>query len=239
MLKLKPCAYGMAIALLPASALADRTVASTAPVTAPANVANTSAESPKPLEAAPPLDDEEPDRLLLPGKVKHGGYGAPEVKFTTMTGDPAVLVGFQGGWIINHGFVIGAAGYGLSTTHDAPSALSLPNTRSTLQFGYGGPRLGYVIRPHDVVHASLGLLVGGGGYTILSRDIGTDESQTHDGRGFFVMEPQAELEANMLRFLRAGFSVSYRYVGTKDVPQVATRDLSGPAASVFVKFGSF
>jgi hypothetical protein len=146
MLKLKPCAYGMAIALLPASALADRTVASTAPVTAPANVSNASAESPKPLEAATSLDYEEPDRLLLPGKVKHGGYGAPEVKFTTMTGDPAVLVGFQGGWIINHGFVIGAAGYGLSTTHDAPAALSLPSTRSTLQFGYGGPRLGYVIR---------------------------------------------------------------------------------------------
>jgi hypothetical protein len=230
----------MAIALLPVSALADRTIASTSPAPSSTSTDTTSisTEPPKPFEAAR-VDYDEPDRLLLPGNVKHGGYGAPEVKFTTMTGEPAILVGFQGGWIVNHGFVIGFAGYGLSTTHDAPAPFTVANARSTLQFGYGGPLLSYIVRPHDVVHATLGLLVGGGGYTILSRDVVSDESRTHDGRGFFVLEPQAELEANVLKFLRVGFGVSWRYVGTKDVPYLATNDLSGASAGMFVKIGSF
>ena len=209
------------LGLLPASALAQTT------------------DEPKPFEAAPQADYDEPDRVLLPGKVKHGGFGAPKVKLTTMIGEPALLVGGQGGWIINHGFVIGAAGYGLSTTHDAPAAYAPANTRSTLQFGYGGPRLGYIFRSHDVVHLTLGVLVGGGGYTILSRNAAADDTYTHGGRGFFVLEPQAELETNVLRFLRVGFGISYRYVGTKAVPYLETADLSGPAASLVAKLGSF
>ena len=32
--------------------------------------------------------------------------------FTTLNGENAVLVGGRGGWIINHSFVLGGAGYG-------------------------------------------------------------------------------------------------------------------------------
>jgi hypothetical protein len=205
--------YGMAIALLCSTAAA--------------------------AETNGPADSEQPDRVLLPGSVKHGGYGAPEIKFTTMTGDAAILAGGQGGWIINHGFVIGGAGYGLTTIHDAPAPFSPANLRSTLQFGYGGPRLGYILYPHDVLHFTFGLLVGGGGYTILSRNDTTNDSYTHDGRGFFVIEPEAELEANLLQFLRLGFGFSYRYVGTRAVSYLQTSDLSGPSASLALRLGAF
>ena len=65
--------------------------------------------------------------------------------------------------------------------------------------------------------------MGGGGYTIFSRNDVADDSYTHDGRGFFVLEPEAELEANVVKFLRIGFGVSYRYVGTKAAAHLQTR----------------
>jgi len=156
-----------------------------------------------------------------------------------MTGDAAILVGGQGGWIINHGFVIGGAGYGLATTHDAPAELGRPNSRSTLQFGYGGMRLSYIVQPHDVVHVVFGLLAGAGGYSVLSRNDALDSHQMHDGRAFFVAEPQGEIETNLVRHIRVAFGFSYRFVGVRSIPGLNATDLSGPAASLMIKGGVF
>lgn len=230
-------ACALAIAALPSIARADGTVdlasmASVDPASVPASV-------PSPSEGAPPVHYEDTDQVLLPGDVTHGGYGGPVVKFTTMTNEGAVLVGGEGGWIINHSLIIGGAGYGLATVHDAPPALSPPVGRSTLQLGYGGPRLAFVIRPHDVVHVTLATLIGGGGYTILTRYDALDDHKTHDSQAFFVLEPEVQVEVNLLKFLRAGVGVSYRYIGTESVPGLATSDLSGPSGSVVIKAGAF
>jgi len=182
---------------------------------------------------------EQADQVMLPGDVTHGGYGGPVVKFTTMTSEAAVLVGGEGGWIINHSLIIGGAGYGLATVHGAPPELSPPLGRSTLQFGYGGARLAYVIRPHDLVHVTLAALVGGGGYTILTHNDLRDDYQTHNSRAFFALEPEAQVEANVLKWLRVGLGVSYRYIGTEAVAGLSSSDLSGPAGMVVIKAGAF
>lgn len=140
---------------------------------------------------------------------------------------------------MNHGFVLGGAGYGLVTSHDAPGEFERPNTRSSLQFGYGGIRLSYIVRPHDVVHVVFGLLAGAGGYSILSRNDASDFHQMHDGRAFFVAEPQGEIETNVLRHVRFAFGFSYRFIGVRSVPGLGASDLSGPAASIMVKAGIF
>jgi hypothetical protein len=226
--KLSLTTCSLVLALSPAVAFADGPVGSTSPP-----------EAPRSFEPSAAPDYEPPDQVLLPGHVEHGGFGAPEIKLTTMMGDAAILVGGQGGWIINHGFVLGGAGYGLATQHDAPASLSRANTRSTLQFGYGGPRLVYIYQPHALVHLTFGLLVGGGGYSVLSRNDGANTSNVHDGRGFFVAEPQAEVEANIVKFVRVGFGLSYRYVGIGSTAALGSTDLSGPAGSLFAKLGWF
>src|SRR4051812_32899151 len=48
-----------------------------------------------------------------PVKAHNGGYGAPEVRVTSIAGSPGILFGSQGGWIHDHVFVLGGAGYGL------------------------------------------------------------------------------------------------------------------------------
>lgn len=52
---------------------------------------------------------------LLGGGTTSGGFGGPATAFTTIHGDFAILVGGRGGWIVNHSFVLGGAGYGLAT----------------------------------------------------------------------------------------------------------------------------
>ena len=64
------------------------------------------------------------ETLMGSGEIASGGFGAPVVKFTEITGDPAVLVGGRGGWIVNHTFVLGAGGYGLVTMHKTQDPLA-------------------------------------------------------------------------------------------------------------------
>lgn len=54
------------------------------------------------------------DETLLGGEIESGGYGALVVKFGHIKGEGGILVGVQGGWIVNHTLVIGGGGYGLA-----------------------------------------------------------------------------------------------------------------------------
>lgn len=182
---------------------------------------------------------EEPDHVLLPADVDPGGYGTPKVKVTKATGVAAILFGGPGRWFMDHGFAIRAAGYGLVTAAHEPPAMASPMARAPFQFGFGGPQLAYLFRPHDVLHFNLGFIVGVGGYTIVSQSY-TDRYQgARDGHHFFALEPQAELEANMMRYTRVAFALTYRYIGMSYVPGIEPSDLGGTAASVLVKLGAF
>jgi hypothetical protein len=86
---------------------------------------------------------------------------------------------------------------------------------------------------------TLAALVGGGGYTILTHYDALDDNHTHDSRGFFVLEPEVQVEVNVVQFMRVGLGFSYRYIGTQAVAGLSTSDLSGPAGSVVIKFGAF
>jgi hypothetical protein len=52
-----------------------------------------------------------------------------DTKFTSILASPALLVGAQGGWIINHRFILGLGGYGLATRHDVPTEMQAANVK--------------------------------------------------------------------------------------------------------------
>lgn len=230
-------AIALVVVLLPVTARAESPRRGVATTSADWEPGPPPSSRPPPYVAPPERDQE--DRLLLGGPTRHGGYGAPEMKVTSMTGEGAILVGGQGGWIINHAFVVGAAGYGLATEHTAPATLSRVDGRSTIQLGYGGPRVSYILRPHDPVHFTFGMLIGAGGYAITTREYATNARRTHDTAAFLALEPQVEAEANLLRHLRIAIGLAYRYIGATDTPGMKQSDLSGVAGSVLVKAGVF
>lgn len=145
-------------------------------------------------------------KTLVDGKVSKSALIAfPEVKFSAIDGRFANFVGLRGGVLLNDRFLIGAGGYGLTN-------MGYPG------MGYGGLVLEYSIQPDNLIHLSVGGLVGAGGVTWES---------------FFVAEPEARLRLNVTNWFRLGFGGGYRFIGGAGRLNSLLR---GPVATLGVEF---
>ncbi len=154
-----------------------------------------------------PVLSAQEETLLGGGKISNGGFGGPVVKFTSINKHFGVLVGGQGGWIINHTFVIGGGGYGLVNNVKAYNA-SLEESQ-LLNFGYGGLELHYISNSDLLIHYTFSLLIGAGGigYRPLDNREWNWDSNT---KSFFVMEPTLRVMLNVTSFFRVGLGGSYQ-----------------------------
>jgi hypothetical protein len=100
---------------------------------------------------------------------------------------------------------------------------------------YGGLEFGYVHRPDDRVHVSLGLLIGAGGVTW--NPDGQAGGPADDA--FFVIEPELDVVLTATGFLRVALGASYRLTQGVELFDLDDADLSGLAGLVMLKFGSF
>jgi hypothetical protein len=183
------------------------------------------------------IPDENP-RTLLSGNLAHGGFGAPHVKVTPVSGQAGLLVGGRGAWVIGHSLTLGGGGYGLATHVDAPEAARGSLADASISLGYGGVRIGYIFFPQEMVHFSTGLLIGGGGVSVLARRNQSDNEAIHTG-SVFVLEPEAALEINITRSIRGAIDVSYRYMSDPGIAGLSSTKIGGPAAGATVAFGWF
>jgi hypothetical protein len=175
------------------------------------------------------------EETLINGEIESGGFGGPAIKVTTINGENAVMVGGRGGWIINHSFVLGGAGYGLATDVNAKVTDSM---HQCIQMGYGGLDLEYIPSSNDLIHLSVGLLIGAGGIGY-KQDNNDMFNSSHKTNAFFVLEPTVNANLNVTHYFRVAAGVSYRYVsGLKSVVSTNS-DLSGPSAVLTFKFGTF
>jgi len=172
---------------------------------------------------------------LMEGDLRHGGFGAPVVKFTQVDDRFGVLVGGRGGWIINGSFVVGGGGYGLANLDNFEHVTNASGDRGRLSMGYGGLELTYVLRPDELVHLSLGVLIGAGG--VVWNPLGQSGKQEDDP--FFITEPELDVVLNVTTFMRAGFGVSYRFVRGVELLDLRDGDVSGLGGVVALQFGSF
>jgi hypothetical protein len=182
-------------------------------------------------------------QTLFSGDVRHGGFGSPVLRVSTLDNRAALYVGGRGGWILNfgseHSLTIGGGGYGLVTDHRLPE--DILGAERFLVFGYGGPELGYVNRTNQVVHFSVQALIGAGG--VMHRTghwYGWDGPQYGErANTVFVAEPGVDLEVNVTRFMRMTVGGSYRFVSGSRTVGVTDGHLSGASGVFAVKFGSF
>jgi len=185
------------------------------------------------LAAAPCRAQEE--RVLIDGEIENGGFGGPGLKATRLNGERALLLGGRGGWIINHTFMIGGAGYGLVTN---VRANLVDPIHKNIDCGYGGLDLEYIPFSGSLLHPSFAVLIGGGG--VGYRDEAGDEfNRYHRMDGFFVLEPNAAIDLNVTHFFRLSAGVSYRIIAGLSSVVSRDADLSGPSALLTFKFGSF
>lgn len=183
----------------------------------------------------------------------NGGYGAIMVNYSQVMDRDALLVGGRGAWIINHNFGLGLGGYGLMTD---PKHDNVLNDEYQILGGYGGLLLEPIVGAKLPVHLSFPILIGAGGVSYNKHwqqyENDYDYEVYEDSDAFFVLEPGAELEFNMLKFFRFGLSVSYRYtsdiklnyrkgtIGAPDPNVIGPKDmLRGFNYGVVLKFGKF
>jgi len=183
---------------------------------------------------------------LLSGNIEHsGGYGGPVIK-TTQIGpnqDNGILVGGQGGWIINHTFVIGGGGYGLANEINPRWENSFmpidPLSDYRMDFGYGGVYLGYVRNSERLIHYELHSIIGWGGVSYNYYQDDEDEDWNSEGDAFFIVEPGVNVELNVTEFFRIAVGGTYRLVTGVDYHDLTDNNLSGLSAQVVFKFGAF
>lgn len=197
---------------------------------------------------------EEPPVRTLFGSghdLHHGGWGAPTAAYTRIMDQDALLTGLRGGWIIDHRLTIGLAGYGLTTRvkNAAYDSYLLqegtqPLRDSRFQAGYGGLLIEPVIAYRSPVHVSLPILIGAGGcgYQTYTGQPGEnfDPYTWHDDfDAFFVIEPGVDLEVNVVKLVKLGLGVSYRYTSDISLPETAADAMRGLNASMSIKVGVF
>ena len=172
---------------------------------------------------------------LIGGEIESGGYGGPFIQFGEILDESGVFLGGQGGWIINHRFVIGGKGYGLVNEVNIPNSQNLK-----LEFGCGGLLLEYIISSDQLIHFSVGSMIGFGGvkYAIKDHEESHDNFNYSDD-SFFVIEPGAHVVLNVSSFLRISLGANYRYISGVEYESLSNSDLSGISTQITFKFGVF
>lgn len=177
------------------------------------------------------------ETLLSQGEIEHGGFGGPVIKFTQIKDNFGLLVGGRGGWIINHSFSIGGGGYGL--VNQVNGTLFHKDDLMFLNFGYGGFEMEYIADWDKLVHFTFYLLIGGGAVSQRVDWKHDWDDLDKNADVFFVAEPIANIELNIVNFFRVNLGAGYRFVSGVTNDNLKNSDFGGPTVSLTFKFGKF
>lgn len=183
-------------------------------------------------------------QTLFGGDMAAGFYGSYDMKVTSYNQNAGLMTGGKGGWIIDHRFVVGGGGYGLSTNSRFDiTPNSSGDSIANMRCGYGGLLIEYILWPTKPVHIAFPVMIGAGGVQIHESENGYFTEYT-SGRllersSIFVLEPGIDLELNLMKWMRFGVGVGYRYVYGSNLINVSDGDLSNLSMNFSFKFGYF
>ncbi|MBN1783079.1 hypothetical protein JW948_18230 [bacterium] len=174
------------------------------------------------------------EQTLAGGEIHSGGFGGPAWKVTSLNGEAGILYGGRGGWIINHTFVIGGGGYHLMS--DIRADRTDENGKPLyLSLNYGGFEMEYIHESDKLVHWTAHLFIGTGNVWLNTRD--PDETVEDDR--IYIVEPIANIEVNILKWLRLNIGAGYRLAMGVDLDDFSTSEISGVSSMLMLKFGNF
>ena len=169
--------------------------------------------------------------------LTNGYFVSPEAKFTRVVGGFGLLLGGRAAWLVNHSYAIGLGGYGLVTNNKHPDDGSTFYNGTKLGMGYGGAFFEYLYPPSKVVHLSASLLLGGGAAGFYNT--GSTPTDNYALNVFFVAEPTVAIEINVVSYFRITIGGGYRFTSAFNAGHLSSSDISGPTATLMLKFGSF
>lgn len=174
-----------------------------------------------------------------------GGYGAISNKFTYIGGEFANLCEVYGGVFINRRWMVGMSFAGSTNDIRVPQEYSVdPIHPMTYQYGQGGLVVERVFNSNRPVHFVFSMFSGVGFSAQYNRNAmyAYDYQQAasvHDENWFYVLEPGAQLELNLFRWMRLSPGVSYRQTYGSDGLGLSDENLSDWTYNITLKFGGF
>jgi hypothetical protein len=167
---------------------------------------------------------------------ENGAFGAPVFKYTRLAGEPALITGVNGGWIINKRIVLGAGYYVLTSNVSSDYTDTEYNQNLLLDFNYGGLQFEYLLLYESRYNVTLNMLLGGGGLSFYLNDI----NRKFSGRNLLVWEPQLNFEIELYEWLHADAGISYRMISAyKEVYGISENDLQGINILLTLKLGKY
>ncbi len=184
--------------------------------------------------------------LLSDSHINISGYGAFVLKYgPPHLGHNQLYAGGKACILINDVFCIGGGGYGLTYPLKRKGSVYNENDISPessfnypeIQLGYGGGIIEYYLMPKSLFTYSCGFFIGGGALS-MKRESNVIVSENVISK-FFVMEPEISAYVNVAKFVRVGFSASYRFTNGIDLYEYTDRDFMGVFFSFNVCGGWF
>ena len=177
-------------------------------------------------------------------KIDHGGYGAISIGYTQIDGEDVMTLGGRAAWVIDHHVAIGLAGKAFVNSIYIDDYWEPNYDGFYLVGGYGGFFVEPILFPNFPVHVSFPIIIGGGGlvlndHTWHDYEWEDDYYEPYDWDSYFVLEPGAEIELNLVKFFRVAFGASYRYTSDMHMAYVPKNMMSGFNGYVTFKFGAF
>ncbi|GMQ30610.1 hypothetical protein [Algoriphagus confluentis] len=161
-----------------------------------------------------------------------GLFIAPSFGFTQMDGAGAALFNLRAGVSIKDQISFG--GYFSTSMNDIkPQSETVPNVY--MDYWTAGGFAEYTLNASKLVHLTFPVYFGYG-------EVQMDNEIGDTGLGeanFFLVEPSALLEINLLKFLSLNAGAGYRIVGNMSYRNFNQSDLSGITGYVGLKFNLF
>jgi hypothetical protein len=174
----------------------------------------------------------------LSAQNKYGAFGAPVIKYTSISNRNALILGVKFGLAINESIVIGGGFYG--TIKDINIKDKASGEKVILNMNYGGLEMEYLLFPHSLIHGSLGILLAGGGLYFGASDKSATNS-SYPKLDLLLYEPSVNIEFNTLSWMHIDLNISYRIITSYDYVfyGISKDDLTGPSVGLIFKLGSY
>lgn len=173
------------------------------------------------------------------------GFGNIDFRVGEVVDQQALIVGAYGGVLINKYFMLGVAGYGL-TTESKFDGFN-PETSAPRELnpygGYAGMLMGFKVASREIIHLSVPMIIGAGQLDVSDDNYfdlaNGDNDFVLESSSFFVFEPSALIELNISHHFRLGFGAGYRLVKGSSLENLDDDDLSGFSGVVSIQLGKF
>jgi hypothetical protein len=170
-----------------------------------------------------------------------GGYCSFSTGYSNINNLDAIMFGGRFEWMASHsmGIGLGATGF-INEFHYEPSL----DRDVFLTGGYGGLYIEPILLPRLPIHLSFPILLGFGGISFISSDNDFNENFLEDSKAFLLIEPSAEVELNLTKFLRLAVGSSYRLptpfnVGLPGTYTIDVKSIRTFSYTVTLKLGKF